>query len=71
MVEIGINRYQCGWCGEIIDHMKRTVGTPRYIGLNAHHNHLSAGHKRATNALRCPNCGRLVSQKPFGRGTMR
>lgn len=63
MVKIGGNSYECGWCGEIIEHVKKTAGERRYFGPGAHHNHLSRGKGRVTGALRCPKCGRNVSQK--------
>lgn len=63
MVKIGDNLYSCGWCGETIKHVKKTVGEGRYVGQNAHHNHLSRGKGRVSDVLRCPKCGKVVSQK--------
>lgn len=66
MVRIGINKYLCEWCNTKIDWTPKTAGTPRYVGQNAHNNHLSAGHSRVSNQLICPNCARYVSQKSWG-----
>ncbi len=49
-MEIGTNKYQCPWCGNVMTHTKATSENG---GTNT----------RVTSALICSNCGRKLSQK--------
>lgn len=63
MVKLSEGKYQCEWCGTMIEWKKRIAGSQRSFGGSPYDR--SAGHSRVAAQLLCPKCPgiRYVSQK--------
>ena len=56
-MKISDNLFMCPWCEEKIKHIPKSSSAEMNINKQV------PGRHKVTSALRCPKCGRVVSQK--------